>query len=65
MNKIFRLGELFSGAGGMALGSQNAKQQGITFEHVWANDMDKYACETFRKISILTQIMFFVLMFKI
>jgi len=49
MNKIFRLGELFSGAGGMALGSQNAKQQGITFEHVWANDMDKDACETFRK----------------
>ncbi len=30
----------------MALGSQNVKRQGIQFEHIWANDMDKDACQT-------------------
>lgn len=39
MSKIFRLGELFAGAGGMAFGAQNAKYKGIRFEHVWVNDM--------------------------
>jgi len=49
MSKIFRLGELFAGAGGMALGAQNADYEGIKFGHAWANDMDEDSCETFRK----------------
>ena len=39
----YRIGELFAGAGGMTLG---AKMAG--FGHVWANDIDADACETFR-----------------
>ena len=45
----YKLGELFSGAGGMALGAHEAKVNGKGFSHVWANDMDRDACETFRR----------------
>ncbi len=44
----FRLGELFAGAGGMALGATNARDGTYSFEHVWANDMDKDSCQTFK-----------------
>ena len=42
----YRLGELFSGAGGMALGAHLAKVKGHGYNHVWANDLDKDACDT-------------------
>ena len=36
----YRLGELFCGAGGMALGASQAEYRGQMFEHVWATDID-------------------------
>lgn len=48
----FRLGELFCGPGGLALGAKlaevNENGQVWSIEHVWATDYDKDACETFR-----------------
>lgn len=53
MEKVFRLGELFCGAGGLALGAKKASVEieGIKycFTHSWANDIDESACETYRK----------------
>ena len=48
MQCVYKIGELFAGAGGMALGAQNTKEHARSFEHVWANDMDKDACTTFQ-----------------
>lgn len=45
--QTYRLGELFAGAGGMALGSHLAENKFGTFQHVWANDNDAAACATF------------------
>ncbi len=42
------IGELFAGAGGMALGASMAEYSGIRFRHVWATDNNKDACETFK-----------------
>jgi len=42
--KVHRVASLFSGSGGMDLGF---KQTG--FEVLWANDVNHWACETFRK----------------
>lgn len=46
--KTYRLGELFAGAGGMALGAHNAKYNGNGFTQAWVNDMDHDACETLK-----------------
>ena len=43
-SKIYKLGELFCGPGGFAEG---ARKTGF-FKHVWANDIDEKACETFK-----------------
>ena len=51
----FRLGELFSGAGGLALGAVHANSGGIvdqsgdpmTISHAWANDLEFSACQTY------------------
>lgn len=49
----YKLGELFCGAGGIALGAISAKvvHEGIEYsiDHEWANDYDKDACDTFVK----------------
>lgn len=50
---IFRMGELFCGPGGLALGALNAvseSEQGEVYKihHQWANDYDKDSCETYR-----------------
>ncbi len=45
---LYCLGELFCGPGGMALGASKAKLGSSGFRHVWANDIDKDACRTFR-----------------
>ena len=42
----FRIGELFSGAGGMTLAAHTAKYKHYGFDHVWANDLDADACRT-------------------
>ena len=43
----YQLGELFAGAGGMAVGASQAKLRGNKFRHVWINDIDRDACRTF------------------
>ncbi|WP_247216553.1 DNA cytosine methyltransferase [Synechococcus sp. C9] len=54
MKKItYRLGELFCGAGGLALGAKSAHILNHEFDcsisHVWATDYDMSACETYRR----------------
>ncbi|MDQ1085631.1 DNA cytosine methyltransferase [Siphonobacter sp. SORGH_AS_1065] len=49
----FRLGELFCGPGGIALGALKAKIESdgelFNISHAWANDYDKDTCETYAK----------------
>lgn len=49
--KVYRLGELFCGPGGLALGALNAKATTsdsiYKIKHAWANDYDKDACQTY------------------
>ncbi len=51
--KIFKLGELFCGPGGLAWGALNAKGHGKAKDYkivpTWANDYDKDSCETYEK----------------
>lgn len=49
-NKVFRLGELFSGPGGIAWGALHAEIEDKDYKivHAWANDFDESACETYR-----------------
>ena len=51
----FRMGELFSGPGGMALGASRAARavNGVSLTHAWANDYDLDTCNTYRR-NILT-----------
>ena len=44
------LGELFCGAGGMALGASQAKYSGWHFEHTWVTDIDRDSCLTINQI---------------
>ncbi|MBN1639103.1 MAG: DNA (cytosine-5-)-methyltransferase [Ignavibacteriales bacterium] len=48
----FRLGELFSGPGGLAYGAKlagfNHNNDTFSVEHVWANDNDSDSCVTFQ-----------------
>lgn len=50
--KIYRLGELFCGPGGVGAGAHAASilHSGTKYrvQHAWANDIDKDACETYR-----------------
>ena len=48
----FRLGELFCGPGGLALGAHWAEASvgsEYSIEHAWANDIDPSACETYKR----------------
>lgn len=54
MSKIsFRLGELFCGPGGIALGAKSARLQAgerfFSIKSIWANDYDPDTCETYRR----------------
>lgn len=53
INTIYRLGELFCGPGGIAIGAKNAKARvngGVnTISHAWATDYDSDTCDTYRK----------------
>ena len=42
----YNIGEIFAGAGGMALGAKNANYGSNGFNMVWANDNDQHACAT-------------------
>ena len=49
--KTYRMGELFCGPGGIALGAHNAadKVPGVKIEHAWANDYDPTTADTYRE----------------
>ncbi|MEW6113097.1 MAG: DNA (cytosine-5-)-methyltransferase [Thermodesulfobacteriota bacterium] len=51
--RVFRLGELFSGPGGLALGASQAtfSHKGVTYrvEHQWAIDYHEDSCRTYRR----------------
>jgi len=51
--RIFQLGELFSGPGGIGLGASRAKVETIgglyAIEHAWATDYDEDTCMTYRQ----------------
>ena len=47
--KIFRLGELFCGPGGLAWGAMNADVSGFRIKHQWATDYDKATCDTYTR----------------
>ena len=49
LKTVYRLGELFCGAGGLALGAVLASQRKCSFEHTWVNDIDADSCRTFEK----------------
>lgn len=49
MNKVFTLGELFCGPGGLAWGATNADVKGMKIVHAWANDYDADTCQTYTK----------------
>jgi len=50
---VFKMGELFSGPGGLGLGAKLAEvsleNKKYKIEHAWANDIDEDACRTYRK----------------
>ena len=53
-NIKFRLGELFSGTGGIGYAAKKAKvvsdsSEEFTIQHAWATDYDKDTCDTFAK----------------
>jgi len=52
MTTFFRVGELFSGPGGLALGAKLARvvtgDQVFSFTHAWATDYDQDTCATYR-----------------
>jgi DNA (cytosine-5)-methyltransferase 1 len=49
----FRLGELFSGPGGIASGALSSQVEAdgevYSISHTWANDYDKDTCDTYIK----------------
>lgn len=48
MKCTYKVGSLFAGVGGVCLGFKNAKATDKNYELVWANEIDEYACETYR-----------------
>lgn len=48
---VFRMGELFSGPGGIACGARNASSDDgrFTITHAWASDFDEDTCKTYAK----------------
>lgn len=46
--KIYNVGSLFAGVGGICLGFQNASTLKSKYNLLWANEIDTYACETYR-----------------
>lgn len=45
--KTFRMGELFSGPGGLGIGAQLARSMGGRVVHQWATDYDADTCRTY------------------
>lgn len=45
---IVRVGSLFAGIGGICQGFLNSKNEQAEYQIAWANEIDPYACETYR-----------------
>lgn len=48
MNNKYKVGSLFAGVGGICLGFSLATYKNSGYEIEWANEIDKYACSTYR-----------------
>lgn len=48
MKKEFTVGSLFAGVGGICLGFKEAFTEKSNYKLLWANEIDKYACETYK-----------------
>lgn len=48
MKKQYKVGSLFAGVGGICLGFLNSSSQEAEYTISWANEIDEYACETYR-----------------
>jgi DNA (cytosine-5)-methyltransferase 1 len=46
--KEYKVGSLFAGVGGICLGFQNAKVKNACYKLLWANEIDEYACATYK-----------------
>lgn len=46
--KNYTVGSLFAGVGGICLGFANAKKPNAKYDLLWANEIDEFACETYR-----------------
>ena len=46
--KEYKVGSLFAGVGGICLGFQNAKNDNAKYRLLWANEIDEYACATYK-----------------
>lgn len=46
--KKYNVASLFAGVGGICLGFQNAKTEDKEYNLIFANEIDEYACETYR-----------------
>lgn len=46
--KNYTVGSLFAGVGGICLGFANAKNHDAKYDLLWANEIDEFACETYR-----------------
>ena len=44
----YKVGSLFAGVGGICLGFQNAFTEKSSYKLVWANEIDEFACTTYR-----------------
>lgn len=44
----YKVGSLFAGVGGICLGFKKAKTKKSKYRLLWANEIDEYACETYR-----------------
>lgn len=49
MTKAFKVGSMFAGVGGICLGFQQASIDNKKYKLIWANEMDHYACITYKK----------------
>ena len=47
--RALRVGEMFSGPGGIGIALSRTKVGGFSFEHVWATDYDADTCRTYRE----------------
>ena len=46
--KKYNVASLFAGVGGICLGFQNAKTEDKEYNLIFANEIDEYACETYK-----------------